>query len=800
MIEQPLFSSEYLPVAVPPTLYGRQSQLSRLRDLLSTTGTIWLQGAPGIGRRALAATIATDYLTQPGGVLWFNVYHDDLGMLANRVMRAYGVSSLSSDDMASQIELVQALLDQNRPLVVIEGPIASGVVSQFLERCVPPNLPLIMTSNIAPEGPWARIELGPLTDRHAEHLYRDCAQLDETRRTALLAPLLDYVEGHPLAIVIAGRQRTNAGITSTHFASLLPKAPSGPENRALGVYAAAQSLLDTPSKGLFLLMGSLFVDRISLPLLHKITGIAEDTLSNFLSSLIDKALCEEITLPDEPPFYRIHDLGRIYARRRLKVAGQLDSIRQRILNGIHSFVLEYTDTDTPEVYNVLARDMDHVLGAARYAASQKDTQTLESIFKALGKHGTQNVIHARGYQSLYNRLGRLMSGKSFQTDNLVIDETVTQFSKPEIPEPPPTPYATGEFPVVTDGIDTRRILGMSREALEGALEAALGRQDVYVASRLSRTLGQWYSKRENYEQSLQHFLMSLEQCEIVGDQENLMLVLEQVAETLLKLNRPQDAQPHVERALQIANTLNDIQRQGLLLSVLGDIQVAQNDHETALETYKRSIRLLQSKGELVQTGLAMGKAATLYMDINELQDATVVLAQSAALFEKAGRRDLQGQALGNLGTTFGRLGRWKEAGYRHSLALQIARENEDIEEERFQLSNLAYVCEAESHIDWAIHYNRQALYLSLIEGHQESMADITLSLGRVLLMDATATNLKQAILLLEKSVDLDPQDEAVRLLGRAQRRLERLESAGYSVPPAETDLQTYAQSAYDMSQ
>jgi tetratricopeptide (TPR) repeat protein len=196
----------------------------------------------------------------------------------------------------------------------------------------------------------------------------------------------------------------------------------------------------------------------------------------------------------------------------------------------------------------------------------------------------------------------------------------------------------------------------------------------------------------------------------------------------------------------------------------------------------------------------MGKAATLYMDMNELQDATVVLAQSAALFEKAGRRDLQGQALGNLGTTFGRLGRWKEAGYRHSLALQIARDIEDIEEERFQLSNLAYVCEAEGHIDWAIHYNRQALYISLIEGHQDSIADITLSLGRVLLMDATASNLKQAILLLEKSVDLNPQDEAVRLLGRAQRRLERLESAGYSVPAAETNLQTYAQSAYEMSQ
>ncbi|NDJ85267.1 MAG: hypothetical protein GYB66_05240 [Chloroflexi bacterium] len=144
------------------------------------------------------------------------------------------------------------------------------------------------------------------------------------------------------------------------------------------------------------------------------------------------------------------------------------------------------------------------------------------------------------------------------------------------------------------------------------------------------------------------------------------------------------------------------------------------------------------------------------------------------------------------------MGRWKEAGQRHMLALQIARETEDVEEERYQLSNLAYVAEAEGHHEWAVHYNRQALYLGLVAGDDAMVANLTLNLGRLLMNNAA--QLPQAVLLLEESVHLAPEDEAIRLLNRLRTRLDRLQETGYPLAEPIRDLQVYAQSAYEMQQ
>lgn len=792
-MDQPLLNVENLPVPVPPRLVGRDQHLHQLRTLLATVGAVWLHGVPGSGRRALAAKIAAEYVERPGGVLWFSVYHDDLIMLTNRIARAYGVAALANDDITTQLEMVQALLQQNAPLIVIEGPIASGVIYQFLKQSAPPRLPLIIVSSEAAEGPWRRLELGPLLYNDAEQLYRIAGKLEDTRRTALLAPLLDYIEGHPLALVVAGYQNAGAGSNSTHLASLVPKAPSGPENRALGIYAAAHALLDSPSQGLFLLLGALFVDRIGLALLSVISGVPESTLQPLLDRLIARGLCDKIPGSRTQSLYRVHDLARIYARRRLSVAKQLEQTRTRILKGILRFLEKNTETTSEQSFDSLALEMDHVLGAARYASSLKDTDTLQSIFKLLGRHGTQNVVHSRGFHPLYDRLGRLLTGKPLQTEQVFHAQIAA--SRPA--EAPATNTEKKRETNTLIRIDTQQFNTMSYETLEIALEAAQARKDVAAETQLRTALGNWYFKHQKYDQALPHFEQSAHNFALSQDNENLVAVLEKLGLTFMKLNRPPEALENLKQGLVIARKLGDVQREGLLTSVSGDVYLGMNDLDKALESYLKATVLLQKEEDVVNTGLALGKLANIYMDRGNFQEATVVLAQTVSLFEQAGRRDLQGQALGNLGTAFGRLGRWREAGQRHMLALQIARETEDIEEERFQLSNLAYVAEAEGHLEWAIYYGRQALYLSLISGDKVMMARLTLDLGRLLLLDPN--QLPQSIALLEASADLALEDEAVRLLSRARKRLERLQETGYRFLPAETNLQTYAQAAYEMS-
>ncbi|MCB9435913.1 MAG: hypothetical protein H6673_02845 [Anaerolineales bacterium] len=769
MIERPITTIAALPTPVPQTLYGRQAVLDDLRDLLDDGRPVWLYGPPGIGRRAVAATYAAGRIER--GVLWFAVYHDDVLMLAERVARAYGVAALSADDLNTQLEIVRALLDKNRPLLIIEGPIAAGVLSQFLHYCVAPSVPVIIIASEATEGEarWRPLALEPLTDKHAEQLYRRVGHIEETRRTALLAPLLDYVEGYPLSLVIAGQHHVHVGVSSTHLASLLPKAPSGVESRALGIFAATHALLEGAAQGLFLLMGALFVDRISSRLLTLISGLPEATIEPILKTLVQRGLCAEIPQPDQPSLYRVDDLGRIYARRRLQMAGQLDATRQRIIKGIRRFVENFTAAPVEASFDALTLDMDHILGAARYAASQNDSDTLHHLFRNLGQHGTQNVIHARGYQGFYDRLGRVMSGKPLQFEaNLALQ----------------APEAIATTPI----IEAPR----SQSSLETSLQAAQENGDVMGAAQITVSLGDWHLAQQHFALALGYYRQAAQQFQAESAVDHALPVLQKLGELYLDTDEPAGASDAFNRAISLAT--QNTRRRGELLVLLGDAKQRLGDQDAALTAYRHAVDLLEGEREWVPTGLALGKMAIIFFDQGEYVEASVVLGQSVSLFEQAGRRDLQGQALGNLGTAFGRMGRWKEAGQRHMLALQIARELEDVDEERYQLSNLAFVAEAEGHYDWAILYNRQALYLGLEVGDESAIAQLTLDLGRLLLMDTD--ELQQAIVLLEASIDLSPQDEAVRLLSRARKRLTRLQDSGHALQAAEENLLKYAQGAY----
>jgi tetratricopeptide (TPR) repeat protein len=776
-------------------------------------GVAWISGIPGIGRRALVATVATEYVKKPGGVLWFHVYHDDLPMLANRFARAYGVAALSTDDVGTQVEVSRALLEQNKPLLIFDGPLSSTVIQQFIKQARPVSVPLFIAGNRhVDNGPWSLIRLEPLNKHDAENVYRERAGGLEDTRSALLAPLLNYVEGHPISLTLAAHQVSGAGISPSHLTSLLPSSPEGPQNRALGVYAAAYRLLNRTSQGVFLLLGNLFVDHASVKLMQAISGAPEDILRATLQDLKQRGFCEQISQPGQLPVYRVHDVARIFARYVLKSRQQLDSTRSRILQGIHKFIQQHTATSSEENYDLLAHEMGHILGAARYATTIQNRETLRDIFKMLGQHGTQNVIHVRGYQALYEYLGKLLAGSpdTYEDDLSEVardtEEAALQGTAAETESQPTQEAYQPVLSLATTKVTKPRsriklsmhqLMTMSREALEDALTEALGAQDYPQAAQLARALGEWYVKHRQPNHAIGSFQQAADIYQRLEQSAALSDILEQLARSYLQVNKPAEAVERVERAIQLARELNKVQEQGDLLVLLGDAKTAQHNRDEALEAYHQAVTILTDCDDKVNTGLALGKIANLHIDQGKPQEATIVLARSIDLFEQAGRQDLLGRALGNLGTAFGRMGRWKEAGQRHMMARKIAKEREDIEEERFQLMNLAYVAEAEGHLSWAIHYNRQALYLALIASDSEAAALISFDLGRLLLNDAN--QLGQSIVLLENAQQLANADEAARLLQRARTRQQRLLDNGYSVPPAQTDLLTYAQSAYEES-
>lgn len=800
MLEQPIFSAEAMPIQPPSSLYGRQTELSEVRVHLMNSEVVWIQGISGMGKHALAATLATEFISKSGGVLWLPIYHDNLLMLTNRFTRAYGVSALATDDIASQLEIVQVLLSQNHPLIVLDGPIAPATLQQFMTQVLPAKCPVMVIGNPNAKTGWHSIEVAALKPKEAEQLYRKRAQVSpEATRSAILAPLLNYIEGHALSLYVAGSQVIDAGVSSSHFTSMLPQTPSGPQNRALGVYSVAYRLLDSREQGVFLLCGALFVDRIGVHLLSEVTGAPETVLEPIMEKLTKRGFCRIIAQPGQRPVYQIFELAQLFARQILKGRQQLEATRSRILKGIYAFIEKHTLETTEEDYNALALEINHILGAARYATGIQDRETLQSIFKMLGQHGTQNVIHSRGFQAFYEQLGQLVTGQPTHFEDELA--TITQkYGKIEVSATSKIVKETSSPAVAPESgvrarLTAQQLVGIGREALQSAINEAITANDDVEVARLTVALAQWYDRHDQSTSALSNFQEAAALYEKLQDSEQLLDTLEQVIVRNLSLNRHQEALVQINRGIVVAQKAGNAFKQGRFLSLSGDSQTALGEIPAAIEAYKDAAALLEKADAYLDMGLALGKKAALQMDYGDLQESTLALAQAINAFERAGQRQLQGRATGNLGTAFGRMGRWKEAGQRHMLALQIARETEDIEEERYQLLNLAFVAEAETHYDWAALYYRQALYLALVAGDGNAVGQIASDLGRVLMADASQLN--QAIFLLEHAATLISGDNIASLLNQAKIRHQQVVASGYAVPSAQTDLLTYTKAAYE---
>src|SRR5438477_1676374 len=146
----PIRNAKLLPVQPPGQVIGRNRELASMHVTLKVGSSVFLSGPSGIGKTALAAVLATAYIAaNPGGVLWFNVLEDDIKLLVARIGRAYGVNALTAngENWANNAEIIRALLEKNRPLVVLDGLIDLDAVREFVRSCAV-KVPVIITNEL----------------------------------------------------------------------------------------------------------------------------------------------------------------------------------------------------------------------------------------------------------------------------------------------------------------------------------------------------------------------------------------------------------------------------------------------------------------------------------------------------------------------------------------------------------------------------------------------------------------------------------------------------------------------------
>ncbi|MBC7814270.1 MAG: hypothetical protein H7175_24155, partial [Burkholderiales bacterium] len=206
--EAPAREVRSLPVAVPAKLIGRDATLAEIYAHLKDNNPVHLYGMSGIGKSALAATLASAYTQQPGGVLWLNVDDAPLEQLLVRVGRAYQVTEITrSNNPVSVIGTVARTLAQHKPLIVLDGKIDYNVAAEFVNKAALRLPVLIITKDQMVDDTWKSMEIDRLRAHHSTELLVYASGIPSSSEIESLAEELDDI---PYALVVAaGSIRAN---------------------------------------------------------------------------------------------------------------------------------------------------------------------------------------------------------------------------------------------------------------------------------------------------------------------------------------------------------------------------------------------------------------------------------------------------------------------------------------------------------------------------------------------------------------------------------------------------------------
>ncbi|MBN2470326.1 MAG: tetratricopeptide repeat protein, partial [Anaerolineae bacterium] len=343
------------------------------------------------------------------------------------------------------------------------------------------------------------------------------------------------------------------------------------------------------------------------------------------------------------------------------------------------------------------------------------------------------------------------------------------------PQRPAQPEAP--LPAVGVNVALDDLLKASREARESGDRGRL-------ASALIMLARAW-SEQGQYPQAQAAYAEALALREQSGQETGLLEVLEALAGISLEMGDLENAVVYATRAQNLAAQEADPVRLGHVLALLGDVRLELGALDEAVETYVDAIEALQAGDDEVSLGVVQAKLGATHMDRGEYTRAITMLSSAQVIFADAGLTEYEGRVLGNLGAAYGHLNQWQEAESHHREALTIAQVLDDAEEQERQLANLGYAAQAQEDWDSMEDYYRAALDLAYQLENTEWQLRYLDVLGRLLMDNVNQVEL--AVMLLEEAQRLNPDQERLRLLNRATKRLLRLEQSGIvqeGVPPS----------------
>jgi tetratricopeptide (TPR) repeat protein/energy-coupling factor transporter ATP-binding protein EcfA2 len=442
-----------LPVMIPPKLIGRDVTVGRLYSQLKENKPVLLYGAAGVGKTALAATLASAMTQAPGGVLWINVDQPSLADIIVRAARAYRLHEVTTkENPLTMINTIASTIANQRPLVVLDGSISADVAAAFIAQAAP-KTPVLIVCEDEIGGAWTSIRLGKLEPEPAAALLRQSAGLsdaDAAPFAKIIAGLAQALDFQPFALTVAGATMRAGRQSPAEFVNFLAGTPNAgaltPNQLAL---ATAQRALDVPLRGLLIVLAGMFSGGASAELIGMIGGVPEETVNGAMNLLIARGLVERFYRYDVA-YYRLHPLVVETMRVSLRAANNgkgLDDVQTRARDTVVAYARKYSADPDDDGEDKLSIEMDNIIGAAKWAAARGERQLAESLATMLARAGS--FAQTRGYvYEIVSLQGLAATATTAFTAHATLPATpppraTTTTASVAAPTPPPTPSPSG---------------------------------------------------------------------------------------------------------------------------------------------------------------------------------------------------------------------------------------------------------------------------------------------------------------------------------------------------------------------
>lgn len=833
-----------LPVLPPARLIGREAVLASVYAQLKESKPVLVHGGAGVGKTALAATLANAYAQQPGGVLWFNINRDPLDALLARVGRAYEISELmTADNPVALLGAAASTLTQHKPLVVLDGQHDPQATARFVTRCADRLAVLLLNSEVI-EGPWASIALTPLDGTQSVALFKQEANIQTAETDADLRELVQPLGGLPFALSVAGRALlANKQTPATYKGVLAQVAAATGGDPATTALTASFTPLNGALQGVVLIMGATLTGAASAELLSMIGGAPVESVQQAMNVLAGLKLAER-SQRYGLPYYRLHEITHTFAQERLRSSERLAGLQDKIRDTVLAYAQKYS-SESDAHYDKLATEMDNILATARWSAQHGQRDVANQLIVSLTQAG--DFITERGYvyELLQLRSVGISSSTAFpayqqdepeaQAASLFsmldsIDEDIDEAFEDtgnedidfgdESEEFSAYGEEAGDFDEgdtdnelaldlalddlddtdedapgeVTEAIAT---LGDDLTALRAALLRARQDGDMQRQVTLLRAMGRIQVEQSQHTEAILTYNEVLNAQEALNDQPGALETLEMLAALMQKTENLQAAVFNATRGIKLAETLGDVETRMQLLITLGDARQQLGESADAARAYGQALEIARNRDDTQHEAIVLYKLGAAQLDSGDAATAAETLEQALSMFRAQNRREYEGRVLGALGSAYGEMERWAEAINFHMSALYIAREVKDSEEEALQLSSLGYASIQAGQLGQAVLRYRQALHLAYQTSNRANIVSTLVDLVRLLLH--SPRHLSVCELLTEEALRYDPNNKDARQFHeRVMQEKMAAEASGTPFVPVNGSAQDYAYNAYKL--